>query len=265
VFPVAEMTVAEVCRALPEHRVDEATLRLLGSDRRLGVRRLGKRVERVKLQRRREKQRLQVLYANEARFRYGGCQLIAGVDEAGRGPLAGPVLAAAVILLPGRMIEGIDDSKRLSDERRRDLAKEIQRNALAVGMASVGPAEIDRMNIRAASLLAMRRAVQDLGVRPDLCLVDGTATIDVPCRCIPVVGGDRRIAGIASASILAKVARDDIMIELDRLFPAYGFAVNKGYPTAHHRDALQRFGPCIQHRRTFRGVPEGWPERSTGS
>ena len=190
--------------------------------------------------------------------------LVAGVDEAGRGPLAGPVTAAAVILDPARPIAGLDDSKRLTAARRQSLAVEIQDKALAWCLASASPAEIDRLNILQASLLAMRRAVAGLRVQPTLTLVDGNRCPPLEGPVEAIVGGDARIAAIAAASILAKVSRDEEMTRLDRLYPGYGLAIHKGYPTAHHLAALAALGPSPIHRHSFRPVREAG-ERAAGS
>ncbi len=179
---------------------------------------------------------------------------VAGVDEAGRGPLAGPVVAAAVILDPGRPIEGLDDSKRLAPAVRARLAAAIRERALAWALGRAEVDEIDRLNILQATLLAMRRAVEALRPRPDYALVDGDRWPPLPCPGEPVVGGDAREPAIAAASILAKTARDAEMVALDRRFPGYGFAAHKGYATAAHLAALRQLGPCPAHRRSFAPV-----------
>lgn len=182
--------------------------------------------------------------------------LIAGVDEAGRGPLAGPVVAAAVILDVRRPIGGLADSKQLSPGRREALAKEIRGRALAWAIAEASVAEIDRLNILQATLLAMRRAVEALSTMPAEVRVDGLhcPPIAVPARAI--VGGDACEASISAASILAKTMRDALLAELDREFPHYGFARNKGYGTAEHLAALRAHGPCRHHRRSFAPVSQ---------
>ena len=174
--------------------------------------------------------------------------LLAGVDEAGRGPLAGPVSAAAVILHPDRPIAGIDDSKKLSPARRDALDLRIREESLAWSVAWASVEEIDRLNILRASLLAMQRAVSALGVRPERILVDGNRCPDFGIEAEAVVGGDGLIPAIGAASILAKVARDRLMEDLDQAFPGYGFARHKGYPTSVHLEALRRLGPCPHHR-----------------
>lgn len=176
---------------------------------------------------------------------------VAGVDEAGRGPLAGPVSAAAVILDPARPIQGLDDSKKLTPARRDALDLEIREHALAWAVAWASAEEIDRINILQASMLAMQRAVAALSIRPRRVLVDGNRCPDVGCEARAVIGGDGLVPSIGAASILAKVARDRLMCELDRTFPGYGFAGHKGYPTRAHIEALRRLGPCPEHRRSF--------------
>ena len=181
-----------------------------------------------------------------------GYSLICGVDEAGRGPLAGPVCAAAVILPPDLELEGLNDSKKLSEKRREALYPLICEQALAYGIAFASEQEIDELNILQATFLAMRRAVGQLGQKPDLALVDGNREPDfgdIPVRTI--IKGDSRSANIAAASILAKVTRDRFMLEQDAAYPQYGFAVHKGYGTQKHYAALREFGPCPIHRRSF--------------
>lgn len=177
--------------------------------------------------------------------------LIAGVDEAGRGPLAGPVCAAAIILDPTRPIAGIGDSKKLSPARRARLEPLIREQALAWSVAWASAEEIDRLNILQATLLAMRRAVESLAIRPERVLIDGNRCPELDITTEAIVGGDGSVPVIGAASILAKVARDRLMLELDAECPGYGFAKHKGYPTREHLDALARLGPCRWHRRSF--------------
>ncbi len=174
-----------------------------------------------------------------------------GVDEAGRGPLAGAVYAAAVVLDPRRPIHGLADSKLLGAARREVLAGMIRRDALAWAIASATVEEIDAMNILRASLHAMARALAALGFEPDEVVVDGLHVPDTPLACRALVKGDRLMPAISAASILAKTARDGEMVALEERFPGYGFARHKGYPTAEHLEALHRLGPCAIHRRTF--------------
>ncbi len=180
--------------------------------------------------------------------------LVAGVDEAGRGPLAGPVVAAAVILDPARQVRGLRDSKVLSPERREELAVRIRERAIAWATGSADVAEIDRLNILHATMLAMRRAVEALGVVPEEALVDGNRCPALACRTRAIVKGDRDVKAISAASILAKTTRDALLVELDRAYPQYGFAQHKGYGTPEHLAALQRHGPCPLHRRSFAPV-----------
>jgi ribonuclease HII len=182
--------------------------------------------------------------------------LVAGIDEAGRGPLAGPVAAAAVILHPDRPIDGLRDSKKLSATKRTQLADEIRVRSVAWSVAWADPAEIDALNILEATLLAMRRAILGLRVVPTRVEVDGNRLpkLRFGDRIIDgeaFVGGDDRIAAISAASILAKTVRDGMMMELDRVYPCYEFARHKGYGTAVHRERLREFGPCREHRFTF--------------
>jgi ribonuclease HII len=180
--------------------------------------------------------------------------LIAGVDEAGRGPLAGPVVAACVLLDPARPITGLADSKTLSAARREVLAARIREHALAWAVGEASAAEIDALNILRATLLAMARAVEALPVRPDEVLVDGLHCPAVACRTRAVVRGDATVPSISAASILAKTVRDAIMARLHAIHPDYGFDRHKGYPTAEHVQALRRLGPVDAHRRSFAPV-----------
>ncbi len=179
---------------------------------------------------------------------------IAGVDEAGRGPLAGPVVAAAVILDPARPVSGLADSKLLAPARREQLAEIIRERALSWAVAQASVEEIDRLNILQATLLAMCRAVQQLGLTPQQVLVDGNQAPPLACPVRTVVRGDASVPAISAASILAKVSRDRIMVELDARYPDYGFARHKGYPTAEHLAALARAGASPQHRTSFAPV-----------
>jgi ribonuclease HII len=185
-----------------------------------------------------------------------GYRLVAGIDEAGRGPLAGPVVASSVILPPAAGIRGIDDSKKLTPRKRALLYDAILNSAALVGIGVVNAAQIDRINILQASLLAMRLAVEKLPEKPHYLLIDGTFPIqmDIPQESLPK--GDSRSISIAAASIVAKVTRDRLMERYDLDFPEYGFSRHKGYPTRVHREAVKRFGACPIHRRSFAGVKE---------
>jgi ribonuclease HII len=183
-----------------------------------------------------------------------GITRLAGVDEAGRGPLAGPVVAAAVVLTPGARIAGVDDSKRLPPDERRRLFDVIRERAVGVGVAVVDHVTIDRINILQATRLAMGQALGALGLEPELVLTDYVTVPGLRCPQRNLVEGDRRSASVAAASIIAKVTRDRIMEEADREYPVYGFGRHKGYPTPEHRMALEQHGPCALHRRTFAGI-----------
>ena len=187
----------------------------------------------------------------EDSFYEKGVKLICGVDEAGRGPLAGPVCAAAVILPEHCEIPGLNDSKKLTDKKRRELFPIIQEKAIAYGIAFASEEEIDEINILQATFLAMQRALDQLQVRPDLALIDGNRAKDFGLPVETVIHGDGLSLNIAAASVLAKVTRDDVMVKLAETYPQYGFEIHKGYGTKAHYAALEQFGPCAVHRRSF--------------
>ena len=191
------------------------------------------------------------LYNIENELRAEGLSLICGVDEAGRGPLAGPVCAAAVILPEGLEIEGLNDSKKLTEKKREALFPIIQDAALYWSVAFADHTEIDELNILGATYLAMNRAIESLGAEPDLCLIDGNRKEGIRHSARTVVGGDAKCACIAAASVLAKVSRDRLMLDMDAKYPGYGFAQHKGYPTAAHYAAIRALGPCPIHRLSF--------------
>lgn len=192
----------------------------------------------------------------QATLRWSVEGLLAGVDEAGRGPLAGPVVAAAVILDDRKPIQGLADSKKLSAKRREALFDEIRAKALCCSIAQASVQEIDQLNILQATLLAMRRAVLGLRLPPKLVLVDGNRLPVLEMRAQAIVKGDATVPSISAASILAKVSRDRWCVDYHQLFPHYGFAQHKGYGTAEHLAALRQHGPCPEHRRSFRPVTE---------
>lgn len=231
--------------------------RVLAGDARVGARALSLRCEARAQRMEREAVRLRRLFALCEKLRAGGARYVAGVDEVGVGPLAGPVVAAAVVL-PARpslaQLAGLDDSKKLSPAQRQGLAVEIRAQAIALGLGSASPREIDRVNIYQAALLAMRRAVQALPIAADHLLVDARRIPDVPAQQTALVRGDSLDGAIAAASIVAKVHRDALMQRLDARFPGYGFARHKGYATAEHLAALRRAGATPLHRRSFAPV-----------
>lgn len=180
--------------------------------------------------------------------------VVAGIDEAGRGPLAGPVFAAAVIIAPDRVPEGVTDSKQIAEEIREELFPQILERAFAAGIAFASVEEIDTLNIHHASLLAMKRAFKKMKAKCDFAFVDGIHLPRIRCEMRAVVDGDALVPQVSAASILAKVSRDRLMRELDAAFPGYGWASNKGYSTPDHFEGLERLGPCKHHRRSFEPV-----------
>ena len=190
-------------------------------------------------------------YSIENEYREKGFNIICGVDEAGRGPLAGPVYAAAVILPSDCVIEGLNDSKKLTEKKREALFDEIKEKALAYGIASADEKEIDEINILNATFLAMKRAIDSLAVRPDLALIDGNQKPHTDIEEVTVIKGDAKSMSIAAASVLAKVSRDRFMLEMAEKYPQYEFARHKGYGTKLHYEKIAQYGVCDIHRRTF--------------
>ncbi|WBY64648.1 MAG: Ribonuclease HII [Thermocaproicibacter melissae] len=190
-------------------------------------------------------------YLYEKAAREEGFQAVCGIDEAGRGPLAGPVFAAAVILPDNCIIEGINDSKKLTPKKREKLFDEICANAVSYGIGFATEGEIDSINILQATFLAMKRAVDAMTIKPDLALVDGNRMPDLGVETRTIIKGDALCASIAAASILAKVSRDRLLCQIDEIYPEYGFAQHKGYGTAYHLEMLKKCGPCPVHRKTF--------------
>ena len=205
--------------------------------------------EKVRIKLKNERERLKQMRIYEDK--YVDFELICGVDEVGRGPLAGPVFAAAVILPKDCEILYINDSKKLSEKKREELFVEISEKALAVGIGSCTPEEIDELNIKQATRKAMLQAVQNLEIQPGLVLVDAEIITGLDIRQVPIIKGDAKSVSIAAASIVAKVTRDHLMVEYDKIYPQYGFASNKGYGSAVHMQAIREYGPCPIHRRSF--------------
>ncbi|MGH2398313.1 MAG: ribonuclease HII [bacterium] len=231
--------------------IDPALVRALVRDERTGVRALAARYRRRLVRIEREEARLDGLSTIEAQQRADGFLAIAGVDEVGVAPLAGPVVAATVVLPPDVRLPHLDDSKRLTAAQREVLYEEIRRTAVAVSLGSADVAEIDRLNILQATRLAHRRAILSLALRPHLVLIDGRYAADVPLPQLVIIDGDATCASIAAASIIAKVTRDRLMMDLATQFPEYGFDVHKGYGTRAHYEAIRRFGLTPAHRRSF--------------
>lgn len=219
-------------------------------DERTGVQKLVKQYQRKQAAFEKEQLRLEKMLEFERK--YGSdFHCICGIDEAGRGPFAGPVVAGAVVLPVGLKIEGLNDSKQVSARRREELYEEIREKAVSVGIGMSSPARIDEINILQATYEAMQHAVEDLEVIPDLLLNDAVTIPQIPVKQVGIIKGDGRSLSIAAASIMAKVTRDRLMAEYAELYPEYGFEKNKGYGSEEHRRALKQYGPCPIHRHTF--------------
>lgn len=245
---LSEVRARYVDGGRPLPRELEARLR---ADARAGAKKLLEAIERRRRKNRAEGQRLRKMLRFETELWDAGVTRVAGVDEAGMSPLAGPVVAGAVILAPHFRLAGVDDSKKLDAKKREALAVEIKRHAVAWAIGMATPEEIDRVNIYRAGLLAMRRAVEGLAPAPESLLIDARKLADLPIPQRAIIHGDALSFSIAAASILAKTTRDAIMVELDARFPGYGFARHKGYPVREHYDALERLGATEVHRRSF--------------
>lgn len=247
------MTVAEIRALLKQDNVPEEVLKEIVEDPRKGVQQLlssyTKRLERES----RERLRVESMYEVESRFYKKGINYIAGIDEVGRGPLAGPVTVAAVILKPHWFAPGLNDSKKVTPEHREILSKKILEEAVDVSIVSLSPAEIDDYNIYQATMMAMYKAVKNLKVQPQAVIVDAMP-LHFPFPTVSLIHGDARSASVAAASIVAKVHRDHRMDEYDKQYPGYGFARNKGYGTAEHIDALRTLGITPIHRKSFEPV-----------
>lgn len=226
-----------------------ALLSLYKSDERKSVQKLVEQYERKIEKLTQEMLRLEQMKQYE--HQYEDCEAICGIDEAGRGPLAGPVVAGAVILPKDCDILYLNDSKQLSAKKREELYDEIMEKAVAVGVGIVGPNVIDEINILQATYRAMREAVQKLGIKPDILLNDAVTIPDIPIRQVPIIKGDAKSVSIAAASIVAKVTRDRMMVEYDQIMPEYGFASHKGYGSKQHQEAIRKYGASPIHRKTF--------------
>jgi ribonuclease HII len=256
--PFSSWTIEKIRQyLLPAENLSEKEIVMLQEDKRVGVRELLARYIERKEQLRQERERLLRMNSREGQLYKKGFQIVAGVDEAGRGPLAGPVVAAAVILGRGEDLfiwRDIDDSKRLSPSKREKLYQTISERSVAVGLGIVDVDMIDKINIHKASLLAMKLAVEQLRPQPRFLLVDGFRIPGIDLQLEAVKGGDGLCLSIAAASIVAKVTRDRLMEKYDQLYPGYGFAKNKGYPTPEHRRAIKSLGLSKLHRKTFRSL-----------
>jgi len=256
VEPLSQMNVREVEEALfkdPSPRMICACQK----DPRQGVRQIAVRLLKFQEAQAVEEARIQLMLVEEKKLWQQGFLFLAGIDEAGRGPLAGPVFAAACILPVRFVLPGLNDSKMLTESKREKLYTQIQEQAIDYALGSAEPAEIDSLNILQATKLAMKRAVEGLKVRPHYLMIDALTLPTVKLPQLPLIGGDLISATIAAASILAKVTRDRLMVELDTLYPEYRFSRNKGYGTSEHMQVLRRLGPCPLHRRSFAPVKRG--------
>ncbi len=246
-----DMTVGEITRFISSGEYDANTIALLCSDGRERVRKIGQRLKKQALEKScaLDKFRSMMRFENEERKK--GFSVIAGIDEAGVGPLAGPVVAAAVILDLENPVPGINDSKKLSESKRKTLYEIIMEQAVSYSTGIVEPEEIDRINILQASLKAMSAALDTLSIKPDIALIDARTLnrCDIPQKAI--IKGDSLSVSIAAASILAKVTRDRIMEGYAEMYPEYGFDKHKGYPSEEHRKAIEEYGPCPIHRKSF--------------
>ena len=227
----------------------EALFAQYADDKRAGVAKLIESEKRKLLKLEQERSRLETMRIYE--HKYGDLGLVCGIDEAGRGPLAGPVVAGAVILPPDCEILYLNDSKKLSEKKREELFDEIKEKAVAWGIGMASPARIDEINILQATYKAMQQAISKLSIKPDLLLNDAVTIPDVEIEQVPIIKGDAKSASIAAASIVAKVTRDRMMKEYDTIYPGYDFAKNKGYGTKAHIEGIKKQGICDVHRRTF--------------
>ena len=247
---IQKMTIKEVERLFLENMPTEELLEACREDSRAAIGRLLRRYEREQ----QEKVRVDALYRYEYEAQARGIELVAGVDEAGRGPLAGPVVVAAVILPLGCFLPKLNDSKKLSPKARDVLYDLIQENAISVGCAIVDEKTIDRINIYQATLNGMYDAIFALEPQPQQVLIDAVPLDRLPMPSLSIIKGDAKSASIAAASVIAKVTRDRLMDTYDAMYPEYGFAQHKGYGTAQHVEAIRKYGPCPIHRRTFEPV-----------
>ena len=248
--PIADYTIKELEAALAAPEVSEDFLAACREDPRKAAARLVRRYEKAQA----EHARLLKMYAYEHEAWARGYEIVAGVDEAGRGPLAGPVSVAAVILPHDLCLPKLNDSKKLSAKVREELFDEIQEKAIAVGTALIDAQTIDRVNIYQATINGMYEAIFSLQPEPQEVLIDAVPLENLPMASQSIIKGDAKSASIAAASIIAKVTRDRLMDEYDKIYPEYGFAQHKGYGTAQHIEALKKYGPCPIHRRSFEPV-----------
>lgn len=249
---LSQYTIKEIKDKCEKRKIDENFIKKLAADSRKGVKMLAEKFKREKKKKEKLKQKWVIMNKTSAKLRDNGHEMICGLDEAGRGPLAGPVVASAVLLDPFQKIIGLDDSKKLSAVKRNELFEEIKEKAMAVGIGIVKNDIIDKINIQQASFKAMKKALNEFNFEPDYLLVDGNKKIpevNIPQKAI--IDGDEKVNSIAAASIIAKVTRDRIIEKYDKEYPVYGFKSNKGYGTKEHIDALKKYGPTPIHRYSY--------------
>ena len=257
------MTVMQITHLLAQHDLSIDIINSLKQDSRVSVTRLLAKLQQKQQNLLLEQQRVQNLYVQERLLASCGYNLIAGVDEAGRGPLAGPVVVGAVILPIGCHLPLINDSKKLSAKQREELYHLIKEVAIDVQYTVIDKETIDQVNIYQATILGMYHTIHQLTPQPDAVLIDAVPLSDLVMPSVSLIGGDAISASIGAASIIAKVERDRIMLELDEQFPQYGFAKHKGYGTAEHMKALEQYGPCPMHRQSFEPI-KSWKKTKHG-
>lgn len=250
-----KLSVQKIKKYLQEEAITEDALSLLLKDQRVSVQNLARKFQKDQIRFQKEQSRIQSLYHYEEIYYKQGYTLIAGLDEVGRGPLAGPVVTAGVILPPYCFIEGLNDSKKLSPEKREKIFVQITEQALAYTWHISSAQEIDEVNIYQATLNSMSQCVQKL--EPQALLLDAVKLADCPQPQVSLIKGDSLSASIAAASIIAKVTRDHLMLEYDKIYPDYGFSRHKGYGTADHLAVLKKIGPCPLHRKSFEPIKSG--------
>jgi len=262
---LSALTISKINALIREIEPDDSVIEILKADQRAGVRALAVKLERHRLREKNLRQKQENMLAIERELRINGKMLIAGVDEAGRGPLAGPVVAGAVILPEEVSLHGLDDSKKMTAKHREEMFSHITDQAIAWGIGMADNDEIDSTGILEATMKAMRTAVENLHSKPDIVLIDGNRAPGMPYDERVIVNGDALSLSIAAASVIAKVSRDRMMIDMDSMFPGYGFVRHKGYGAVTHIDAIRRLGPSEIHRFSFKIVPDVSPQGSVVS
>ncbi len=256
---IAVLSISKIKLLIDSVDPDDSIIELLLSDHRTGVHALAQKLQNRKHRKEHLRLKHEEMLVLEKKLRSVGMKTIAGVDEAGRGPLAGPVVAASVILPENPGLLGLDDSKKMTPKNREEMFEQITKTAVAWGIGMSDNDEIDEIGILEATMSAMRQAVKNMKKTPDIVLIDGNKTPGLNCRQRAVVNGDNISLSIAAASVIAKVTRDRIMIEMDSMFPGYGFSRHKGYGARMHAEAIRKLGPCVIHRFSFKLVPSSAP------